>query len=129
MRLLALPLEVKREVAAGNLTETMGRTILMMPAEKQIEFMNLVFKYKWSVRQAESYARGFNEKGTHTQAQKMVRKSTPITRSLSDFLGTKVTQQQTAKGGKLVIAYYSDEELERIYQTIRPDGPEARDTY
>jgi ParB family chromosome partitioning protein len=126
MRLLNLPLEVKREVAAGNLVETMGRTILMMQDPiKQIEFMNLIFKHKWSVHQAESYARGYLEKGTHTAAQKMVRKSTPITRSLADYLGTKVVQQSTAKGGKLIIDYYSEEELERIYRAIQPENDGA----
>ena len=122
IRLLNLPLEAKREVAAGNLSETMGRTLLMMPADKQLDFMALVFKHKWAVQQAENYARGYNEKGTHTQAQKMVRKTTPITRSLASFLGTKVMQQNTAKGGKLIIEYYSEEELERIYKAIQPEG-------
>ena len=122
VRLLMLPIEAKRAVADGHITETMGRTLLMMPTpEQQVEFMNLILKHKWSVRQAENYARGFNEKGTHTHAQKMVRKSTPITRSLADFLGTKVVQQNTAKGGKLIIEYYSEEELERIFKAIRPD--------
>ncbi|MBW4061808.1 ParB/RepB/Spo0J family partition protein [Candidatus Saccharibacteria bacterium] len=125
-RLLMLPLEAKREVAAGNLTETMGRTLLMMPDEqRQLEFMNLIFKHKWSVRQAENYARGYMEKGSHTHAKKMVRKSTPITRSLTEYLGTKVLQQNTAKGGKLIIEYYSEEELERIYKAIQPGGDGA----
>jgi len=33
-----------------------------------------------------------------------------------------VSQVMTAKGGKLVIEYYSEEELERIYRAIRRDG-------
>jgi hypothetical protein len=41
---------------------------------------------------------------------------------LGEILGTKVTQQTTAKGGKLIIEYYSEEELERIYKAIRREG-------
>jgi ParB family chromosome partitioning protein len=37
---------------------------------------------------------------------------------ISQSLGTKVDIQQSAKGGKLVIHYYSDEELQAIYETI-----------
>lgn len=126
IRLLMLPLEAKRAVAAGHISETMGRTLLMLPTpEQQLELMALVLKHKWSVRQAENYARGLNEKGSHTAAKAMVRKTTPITRALSEYLGTKVIQHNTAKGGKLVIEFYSNEELERIYRAIRPDGDEV----
>jgi ParB family chromosome partitioning protein len=126
LRLLFLPLDAKRAVAEKRISETMGRTLLMMPEpERQIELLNLVLKHGWSVRQAENYARGWKEKGTHKNAKAEMARTSPITRSLTDYLGTKVIQQKTAKGGKLVIEFYSNEELERIYRAIRPDGEEV----
>ena len=41
-----------------------------------------------------------------------------MTNSLGKFLGTKVGIQKTAKGGKIFIEYYSEEELNRIVSQI-----------
>jgi ParB family chromosome partitioning protein len=37
---------------------------------------------------------------------------------ISQSLGTRVDIQQGPKGGRLVIHYYSDEELQAIYESI-----------
>jgi ParB family chromosome partitioning protein len=39
-------------------------------------------------------------------------------------LGTKVQLSRSRRGGRLVIYFYSDEELERIYGTIIRDEPD-----
>jgi len=38
-----------------------------------------------------------------------------------DVLGTKVQLSKSSRGGRLVIYFYSDEELERIYGAIVGD--------
>ena len=40
----------------------------------------------------------------------------------SQSLGTKVNIHQGAKGGKVVIHYYSNEELQAIYESIVGDS-------
>ncbi len=121
MRLLGLPLEAKRAVSAGQLSEGHARVILSLnEPEKQQELLKLITTNGWTVRQAEEFARGFRgQSGTKAKAEARISDSNDYTRALSDYLGTKVTQASTAKGGKLIIEYYSDEELERIYQAIR----------
>lgn len=121
MRLLNLPLEAKRAVAEGKLSEGHARVLLTLEdAERQAELLEMIIKKGWTVREAEEYARGLREsKGSHEQAQKRIAGQSELTRSLGDFLGTKVSQQSTAKGGKLIIEYYSEEELDRIYRQIR----------
>lgn len=126
IRLLGLPLEAKRAIVEGKISEGHARAILTIAEpEKQLEFLELLLKHDWTTRQAEEFARAFRGTGTKEKAHARIAASNELTRSLGDFLGTKVTQVQMARGGKIVIEYYSDEELERIYQAIRHEGPEA----
>jgi ParB family transcriptional regulator, chromosome partitioning protein len=121
-RLLNLPLEAKRAVVEGTITEGHARQILAVPAEKQLELLGLIIKNGWTVRQTEAFVRDFKTaKGTVKTATAKSAETNDLTKQLTDFLGTKVTLQRTAKGGRLMIEYYSDEELERIYQAIKHD--------
>ena len=112
---------MKRAVSAGTLSEGHGRVVLSLTEpDKQQELVKLIASHGWTVRQAEEYARGFRgQSGTKAKAEARISTTSDYTRALGDYLGTKVTQTATAKGGKLIIEYYSDEELDRIYQTIR----------
>ncbi len=121
MRLLNLPLEAKRAVAEGRISEGHARVILsVVEAEKQVELLDLIEKNAWSVRQAEEFARAFRgTSGTKEKAEARIAQTNDLTRTLGDYLGTKVVQVTTAKGGKLIIEYYSEEELDRIYRAIQ----------
>lgn len=121
MRLLNLPLEAKRAVAMGKMTEGHARVILSIPnREKQIVITDLIVKNGWTVRQTEEFARSFKEKtATKDTAMKRIAGTNELTMSLGDYLGTKVSLVHTASGGRLLIEFYSDEELDRIYQTIK----------
>lgn len=124
MRLLNLPLEAKRAVADGRISEGHARQILALTnPEKQLALLEMIIKNGWTVRQTEVFVRDFKtDKGTAETAQKHASTSNELTKSLGDYLGTKVALQRTAKGGKLVIEFYSDEELDRIYEAIRNQG-------
>lgn len=121
MRLLNLPIEAKRAVVEGLIAEGHARVILSIDdAQKQVEFLDLMLKGQWTVRQAEEYARGFRGKtGSKQKAEARIAGVNQLTMDLGDFLGTKVSQVTTAKGGRLIIEYYSEEELDRIYKAIR----------
>lgn len=122
MRLLNLPIEVKRALVDGVISESVARSILIVEPEKQLTLFNLVIKHGWNVRQVEEYARGFKgEAGSKMKAQARLAATSDLTMSLGRYLGTKVTQQYTARGGKLIIEYYSEEELDRIYKAIKRD--------
>ncbi len=121
VRLLGLPLPAKRAVAEGLMSEGQARVILSVTDEaKQLELTKLILEKGWTVRQAEEYARGLRgEDGTHEKAKARIASTNELTKSLGDYLGAKVEQISTAKGGKLVIEYYSEEELDRIYRAIK----------
>ncbi len=124
IRLLNLPLEAKRAVSDGRISEGLARVILSVAEpEKQVELLDLIEKNGWTVRQAEEFARAFKgTTGTKQKAEARIAQTNDLTRTLGDYLGTKVTQVATAKGGRLVIEYYSDEELDRIYRAIQREG-------
>lgn len=127
MRLLNLPLEAKRAVAAGKISEGHARVILSVPEpSKQLEMLEMIIGHDWTVRQTEEFARGFKgNTGTKDKAMKRISATNELTNNLSEYLGAKVTMRSTAKGGRLIIEYYSDEELDRIYQAIHGDGQTA----
>lgn len=123
MRLLNLPIEVKRALVDGEINESIARSILMVEPEKQLTLFNLVMKHGWKVRQIEEYARGYKgETGSKMKAKARLAATSELTMTLGRYLGTKVTQQYTAKGGKLIIEYYSEEELDRIYRMINHEN-------
>jgi ParB family transcriptional regulator, chromosome partitioning protein len=124
MRLLHLPIEAKHALVDGRITEGHARVILSIEeADKQLMILDMMIRKHWTVRQAEEYARGFRGVlGSAKKAEARIAGINQLTMDLGDFLGTKVTQLQMAKGGKLVIEYYSEEELERIYRAIRHEA-------
>lgn len=120
MRLLNLPLDAKRAVADGTISEGHGRVILSLKDnEKQLELLDLIVKNSWTVRQAEAFARDFKRK-TSTVDKVAAKQAAhnEVTESISKQLKTPVSIQRTAKGGKLLIAFSSDKELERLKKAI-----------
>jgi ParB family chromosome partitioning protein len=104
-----------------KITEGHARMILSIAEpDKQLYMLNMMIKKNWSVRQAEEFARAYKgQGGSKMRAMARINAINQMTMDIGDYLGAKVSQQRTAKGGKLIIEYYSDEELERIYKAIR----------
>lgn len=128
-RLLNLPPEAKRALIEGLINEGHARVLLSVVEEdkemelaKRLELLAMVLKNHWTIRQTEEYARGYKgATGSKAKAAARIAAVNQLTMDLGDYLGAKVTQVRTAKGGKLVIEYYSEEELERIYRAIKAE--------
>jgi ParB family chromosome partitioning protein len=129
MRLLNLPKEAQDAIATGKISEAHGRALLAVndPA-RRTELLSAIISQGLTVRQAEEFARG--EKGARSGSgtAKLASRvgstqgaNSHIAQTLGEYLGTKVSVQPTAKGGRLTIEYYSNEELERIFETIKAD--------
>ncbi len=121
LRLLSLPEEVKENLAGELISEGHARALLGLPAkESQVEAMKAVIAKGLSVRQTEELVRRWGRRSPGAQAKEKTLDAE--TRSLEDdfrrALGTKVSLFRSKKGGKLVIHFYSDEELQGIYQVI-----------
>jgi ParB family chromosome partitioning protein len=114
VRLLQLPIEARRALEEGKISEGHARQVLALKdsPEAQAELLQLIIAHEWSVRQAERYVSslkaGVKEK---KQAEERVSGETPETERLSKRYGAAVRIHRTAKGGRVEIAFTSDEQL------------------
>ncbi|HVI69526.1 MAG TPA: ParB/RepB/Spo0J family partition protein [Magnetospirillaceae bacterium] len=120
MRLLALPENAKTALIGGQIAEGHARQILAIqePAVQQ-ELLDLVIQHDWSVRKTEQFVIGYKEgKKNRLAAAAKTRTETPSTERLAKRLGTKVSIRNMAHGGRLIIEFTSDDDLERITSSL-----------
>jgi ParB family chromosome partitioning protein len=121
LRLLELEPTVQAAIADGRLSEGHGRTLVGLEPEFQARLLDSIVGQALSVRQTEELVRRLREpKPTAGSAPKR-RKDADLERVEEDLrrsLGTKVSLARTRKGGRIVIEYYSDEELGRLYERL-----------
>lgn len=120
VRLLQLPKEAKQALEQGKISEGHARQILALKgADNQKELLNLIVKKHWTVRQAENYVTAHKEGHTaEGKALGRVQNTTDETKAIAKKLNTKVSLKRLAKGGKLEIAFKSDDDLWRITNKI-----------
>ncbi len=126
IRLVNLPHEAKLALQKGDVSEGHARAILSLENEiEQLELLKLIVNGNLTVRESEEAARRYKA-GNRPEKAASVRnirsEFSALTSNLGKHLGTKVAVQKTAKGGKLIIEYYSQEELERIAEQILQDS-------
>ncbi|HAK38309.1 MAG: ParB/RepB/Spo0J family partition protein [Nitrospinaceae bacterium] len=118
IRLLKLPRKVKEDIISGRLTMGHARALLGLNSEKEVEALRRqIVGQMLTVRQTEArVTRAKREAGKPTN-KKTAKKDIFIRNlemELERRLGTKVEIAPGKKGGKLIITYYSDDDLERI---------------
>lgn len=125
LRLLKLCEEVRQMVIDGKLTTGHARAIISIedPAE-QTELAEKIFDEKMSVRDVEKYIKSLNK--PKPSKQKKDNESLQIVYSnieeeLKQLFGTKVSinAKNDDKSGKLVVEFYSHDDLDRIMDIIR----------
>jgi ParB family transcriptional regulator, chromosome partitioning protein len=133
LRLLKLPEECLAGLKDGSLTAGHARAILAVanPAD-QIVLMKRIRDGGLSVRQAEENSKALNA-GQRASSSATIKKAgqapkkprvvelADIEQKLIGFLGTKVSLSGSASKGKIVIEYYSQEDLERILEAMSGD--------
>lgn len=120
LRLLELHPEVQDALARGSITEGHARALGGLPADAQARVLGTVVAEGLSVRQAEELVRRLRE--PHVPEERVARAADPdverVEEDLRRSLGTKVRLTRTRRGGRIVIDYYGDEELARLYQRL-----------
>ena len=117
VRLLQLPDPARTALHEQQISEGHARAILALKdvPGKQEDLLAAILKHGWSVRQAERFVTSVKEGYKEAQAtRERMRTETPATKRLSKRLGAPVSIRRTAKGGKLEIAFTSDDELEKL---------------
>ncbi|MEO8463685.1 MAG: ParB/RepB/Spo0J family partition protein [Chloroflexota bacterium] len=120
LRLLELHDAVQSAVADGLVTEGHGRAIGGLATEQQSTVLAAVVEQDLSVRQTEEFVRRIRE--PRPTAVRQPESADPdverVEEDLRRALGTKVRLARSRRGGRIVIDYYSDEELGRLYERL-----------
>lgn len=120
LRLLSLPENAKKALINNDIAEGHARQIVaIQEPEVQQELLDLILQNGWSVRKAEQFVIGYKE-GTKSRevAAAKTRSETPATQALAKRLGAKVAIRNMAHGGRLIIEFKNDNDLERITQSL-----------
>ncbi len=121
LRLLNLPYDAKKALQDGKLSEGQARAILSVDDPKQqVEMLKLVLSQDMTVREAEQVARDYREDKAlvSKRVEKKVSAYQSVKDGLSKHLSTKVEIGNNAQGGRVIIRFYSEEELNRLYEQI-----------
>lgn len=122
MRLLKLDERVQQMIVDDMISTGHARTLLAIEDhEEQYNLANKIFDGKLSVRETEKLIKEL--KNPKKEKEKKVIEHDFIYKDLEErmktVMGTKVHVNPKTKGkGKIEIEYYSDEELERIFELI-----------
>ena len=121
LRLLDLAPGIQGAVADGRLSEGHGRAIGGLATELQDRVLDSVIGQELSVRQTEELVRRLREpkpQAAGPQARTADPDMERVEEDLRRALGTKVSLARSRRGGRIVIEYYSDEELGRLYERL-----------
>ncbi len=114
LRLLMLPNNIQAAVVGGAITEGHARALLMLidrPEEQDALFRDIQIR-KLSVREVEKMTREIAmEKARKRDVPPEIER---MEQGLAETLGTKVEIRPQDQGGKLIISYFSPEDLRTI---------------
>lgn len=118
LRLLDLAPETQAAIVDGRISEGHGRALSAITvAELQRAVLAVVLERQLSVRQTEELVRRRRAEAP-ARAGALSHDLQDLEAQLRGILATKVGIVRTRRGGRLVIDFYSDEELDRLYSII-----------
>lgn len=122
MRLLKLSGRVQQMIVDDMISTGHARALLAIDDEEQQYMLaNRVFDEKLSVRETEKLVKALKNPKKEIKKQKIEHTFVydNLEEQMKNIIGTKVSVNPKANGkGKIEIEYYSEEELERIYDLI-----------
>jgi ParB family chromosome partitioning protein len=120
LRLLLLPEQILGHLAEGKISEGHTRPLLMLndkPDEQQVLAREILLK-KLTVRESEALARRVAQDKVSAR-HKIDPEILELERALTEKLGTRVTIEPREVGGRVVISFFSADDLQTLLDTIR----------
>lgn len=127
IRLLAMPTYIQEYLSEGRITEGHTRPILMLndrPEEQEVLVKEILIK-KLTVREAEAVARRVAQDKV-SQKYKMDPELLALERELTERLGTRVQIEPREVGGRVVISYFSANELVGLLESMKSEAEALR---
>jgi ParB family transcriptional regulator, chromosome partitioning protein len=117
-RLLKLPIEIQKALIEDKITEGHAKAILAIEQpEKQRALFEMILKNNLTVRQTEDKTKEVSVR-THKRVLSVDPEIKRIEDMLAGTLKTKVKIAKSGDGGKIIVDYYSKEELNNILDKI-----------
>ena len=121
LRLLDLDERVQAALVDGSISEGHARAIGGLATDQQARVATTVVDQQLSVRQTEELVRRLREPrpiAAEATKPRLEPELEHVEEELRRALGTKVTLARSRRGGRIVIEYYSDEELGQLYDRL-----------
>ncbi len=119
LRLLDLAAETRQAIVEGRISEGHGRALAAITIpELQRAALSVVLERGMSVRQTEELVRRKRDEQPARERASLSPDLQDVEAQLRGMLATRVGIVRTRRGGRLVIDFYSDEELDRLYSII-----------
>lgn len=127
LRLLKLPSKIKQVLQSGQITMGHARALLGVPEiEKQLYFVGKIVEEGWSVRELEVRIAARRMIGLKNRVKPLAPHLVQILDEMRRVLGTQVRlipggskkNRLTGRQGKILIEYYSEDDLNRIYTIL-----------
>ncbi len=130
VRLLALPKDILDSLSQGKISEGHARPLMMLgdrPDEQQTLFKEILYK-KLTVREAEAIGRRIAYDKVKKKGAILDPETQEMEEKLTETLGTRVYIEKKQKGGKIMIDFFSDDDLRQILDLIKSnqDKPSIR---
>jgi hypothetical protein len=130
LRILSLPEEILNALSEGKISEGHTRPILMLtdrPEEQLTLFKEIMFK-KLTVREAEAIARRVAYDRVRKKELAVDPEIVELEEKLAESFGTRVKIERKETGGKILIDFFSNEDLREILQLIEKKDVKKKPT-
>lgn len=119
LRLLSLPEHMQDAIVGREISEGHARPLMALndrPEERETLFKEIILK-RLPVRAAERIARSIAQERVHKKNRKS-QEMVDIEKSLTETLGTRVIIEQNAEGGRLLIDFFSPDDLQQLVAVL-----------
>ncbi|MBA3732808.1 ParB/RepB/Spo0J family partition protein [Patescibacteria group bacterium] len=130
LRLLALPPEILDALSLGKISEGHARPLMMLgdrPEEQLTLFKEIMFK-KLTVREAEAIGRRIAYDKIRKKGATLDPETQEMEEKLTETLGTRVSIEKRENGGKIMIDYFSVDDLHVILDLLKSNKIAASPT-
>lgn len=119
IRLLQLPIEIQKAIESGKVSEGHGRAILTLNDNNQrLALFNKILTKNLSVRAVETLGRQIKGVKRRIKENTVDPETKVLESRLEDFFGTRVKLAKSGSRGRILIEFYSSEELNAILNKI-----------
>src|SRR3989344_1939429 len=121
LRLLTLPSDMQDALSGGKITEGHARPLMMLndrPDERGVLFKEIILK-RLTVREAEGIARRIAYDKVRKKEHAIDPETIDLEEQLKEALGTRVHIERKEVGGKILIDFFSNEDLKSLIQILQ----------